>query len=188
MSGEVSMTTIIDDLEKDHRRFKRYLVWFAEEVAKLPSGETPDYLLLNLLATYFAEFPDELHHKKEDIIYWRLADKARNRRVTLENLQQQHVEISKRANRFAEIVLSIINNEQLPIDSIVEEAAVYRRILSEHMAGEENCLFRPARALLKRDDWIRIDQAIADLYAEEINFEKARSVLAIERALERYDR
>jgi hemerythrin-like domain-containing protein len=180
--------TIIDDLEKDHARFRKYLIWFHEEVGKLATGETPDYLLLNLLSTYFAEFPDELHHKKEDLVYWRLAEKARTKRVVLINLQDQHEELSKRAHRFADIVMSIINNEQLPIERIVEEAESYRRILSAHMAGEEDALFRPARSLLNKEDWWNIDQAIADLFAADINIQKARSVMALERSLNRYDR
>lgn len=182
------MTTLIDDLEADHRRFRRYLVWFHEEVGKLAAGERPDYLLLNQLATYFADYPDELHHKTEDIIYARLADKARNRSVALENLQVQHAELSKRANRFVEIVTMIINNEQLPIADVVKEAASYREILTAHMSGEEETLFKPARALLNENDWWEIEQAIGDLHADEVNFDKARSVLAIERSLDQYDR
>lgn len=182
------MTRLVEDLEADHARFRRYLVWFNEEVGKLAAGRRPDYLLLNQLATYFAEYPDELHHKKEDIIYARLAEKARARRVALENLHDQHAELSARANRFAEIVLMIINNEQLPVDDVVKEAAAYRDMLIAHMSGEEATLFKPARALLHENDWWEIEQEIGDLYADEINYEKARSVLAIEQWLDEYDR
>ncbi len=182
------MTSLIDDLEADHARFRRYIVWFNEEIGKLAAGGKPDYLLLNLLSTYFAEYPDELHHKKEDIVYTHLADKVRNRRIKLHNLQEQHLEISKRANRFAEIVRLIINDEELPIGEIVEEAASYRDILAAHMSGEEEALFAPARKLLSENDWWEIDRAVGDLYAEEINFDKARSVLAIEKSLDQYDR
>ncbi len=180
------MTALIEDLGKDHQRFRRYLVWFSEEIGVLASGGSPDYLLLNMLSTYFADYPDELHHKKEDILYWRVAEKARNKRVSLGNLQEQHIELSVRANRFADIVRSIINNEQLPIDHIVSEAVSYTEILTAHMSSEEDLLFRPARKLLSADDWWNVEQAIGDLLAEEINYEKGRSVLEIEQSLDRY--
>jgi hemerythrin-like domain-containing protein len=182
------MATLITDLEADHARFRRYLVWLNQEIGALAAGRRPDYLLLNELAMYFADYPDELHHKKEDIIYAWLAETARSRDIALENLQEQHADLSLRAKRFAEIVLLIINNEQLPIAEIVEEAAAYHAILTAHMSGEETFLFKPARALLKKDDWWEIEQAIGDLYADEINFDKARSVLAIEALLDKHER
>ena len=180
------MTALIENLEADHKRFRRYLVVFNEEVRNLAQSDGSDYVLLNQIATYFAGYPDELHHKEEDIIYARLATKARSRRVELRNLQQQHVELSHRANHFSDIVSMILNNEQLPIDKVVEESVAYRNILTAHMSGEEETLFRPARSLLNQDDWWDIEQAISDLYAEEINYEKARSVLAIETSLDKY--
>jgi hemerythrin-like domain-containing protein len=182
------MTALIENLEADHKRFRRYLVLFSEEVRNLAQSDGPDYVLLNQLATYFAGYPDELHHKEEDIIYARLVAKARNRRVELINLQQQHAELSKRANHFSDIVLMILNNEQLPIEKIIEEAAAYRNILTAHMTGEEEALFRPARSLLNENDWWEIEQAIGDLYAEQVYYEKTRSILAIEKSLDEYDR
>ena len=182
------MATLITDLEEDHARFRRYLAWLNQEIATLAAGQRPDYLLLNELATYFADYPDELHHKKEDIIYARLAEKARGKDIVLEKLQEQHVNLSVRAKRFAEIVMLIINNEQLPIAVIVEGAAAYRSILITHMSAAETSLFEPARTLLNNDDWWEIEQAIGDMYADEVNFEKARSVLAIEAMLDKYER
>lgn len=182
------MARLITDLEADHARFRRYLVWLNQEIITLAAGRRPDYLLLNELAMYFADYPDELHHKKEDIIYTRLAEKARSKDIVLENLQGQHEDLSVRAKRFAEIVLLIINNQQFPVEEIVREAAEYRDTLTAHMSGEETSLFKPARTLLKKNDWWEIEQAIGDLYADEINFDKARSVLEIETLLDRHNR
>ena len=173
------MSGLIENLEADHKKFRRFLVLFNDEIRKLSQNNSPDYVLLNQLASYFAGYPDELHHREEDIIYAHLSVKARNRRVELLNLQQQHDELSKRANHFSEIVMLILNNEQLPIDRIVEAADAYSGILLAHMAGEEATLFKPARSLLTQDDWWEIEQAISELYINSVNYEKARNVLAI---------
>lgn len=180
------MSALIENLEGDHKKFRRYLVLFNEEIRKLAQDSGPDYILLNQLATYFAGYPDELHHKEEDIIYAHLAVKARNRRVELLNLQRQHDELSKRADHFSEIVMLILNNEQLPIEKIVEAAETYSATLSAHMSGEESALFKPARSLLSQDDWWAIEQDISELYINDVNYEKARNVLAIESSLEEY--
>lgn len=165
------MTALIENLEADHKRFRRYLDLFNAEVRKLAQSGVPDYVLLNQLATYFAGYPDELHHKEEDIIYAHLSVKARNKRVELLNLQRQHVELSIRANQFSEIVMLILNNEQLPIEKIVKAADAYSIALSAHMSGEESALFIPARSLLSQDDWWTIELAISELYINNVNYE-----------------
>lgn len=180
------MTSLIDELRNDHQRFRRYLIWFSEEVSKLGSAGSPDYLLLNMLSTYFADYPDEIHHKKEDILYAHLVKRAKCNRVPLENLQEQHHDLSIRANTFSRIVGAIINNEQLPVAEIASEAYSYSRLLSSHMIREEEILFRPSLKLLSRDVWWNVDQEIGDLLADDVNYEKTRSVLAIEHSLEQY--
>lgn len=180
------MTSIIDDLAKDHARFRRFLVAFRDEVARLARRDDPDLRLLELLATYFAQFPDELHHKKEDIIYERLEEKARNLRRPLENLHQQHDAISERAHRFAATMKALLSDQELPVSEIVAAGDDYIRLLSSHMEGEEEALFRPARALFTSSDWRQINEDIADLYALAINFEKAREVLRLEELLDNF--
>ena len=179
------MTTLVDDLEKDHRRLRRYLASYLGEIDKMARGEQADMRLLEFLATYFAQFPDELHHKKEDIIYSRLEAKSGARRAGLENLHEQHEHISTRARHFAEIVKAVLNDEELPVDRIVEEAKTYADILAKHMAGEEGSLFEPARELFTREDWEAVNDEIADLYAMDINFEKAKEAIRIDAFLDR---
>lgn len=180
------MTTIIDDLAKEHARFRRYLVSYREEIGKLARGEDADVRLLELLATYFSRFPDELHHKNEDIVYARLEGKAGARRVFLEDLHEQHWEISGRARRFAEILRAGLNEREASIARIVEEAESYAAILVEHMRREEELLFLPSQALFTESDWEFVNDEIADLYAKQINFDKAREVLVLEELLDNF--
>lgn len=180
------MSTIIDDLEKDHMRFRRYLAAYQAEVDKLANGRESDFRLLEFLAKYFSQFPDELHHKKEDIIYSRLEAKAQGERITLENLHAQHEELSRQARHFADIMTNILNDQELPIEQVVAEAQKYAATLTAHMCGEEETLFKQARRFFKTEDWTRVNDQFADLYAVDINFEKARHIRDIERLLDSY--
>ncbi|MEX0645387.1 MAG: hemerythrin domain-containing protein [Parvularculaceae bacterium] len=180
------MTTIIDDLAKDHARFRRYLISFREEIAKLARGEEADFALLQFLATYFSQFPDELHHKKEDIIYARLEARMRPQHDALENLHEQHAEISERAGRFAQMMRAVLGEQAMPIGHIVEEAESYAALLGHHMESEDRSLFEPARRQFSKSDWEIVNDGIADLYAVEINFDKAREVLRLEKLLDNF--
>jgi len=180
------METFLEDLESDHRRFRRYLVRLTGEIERLARGERPDYFLLNMLAQYFAAYPDELHHKKEDILYVALADKVRGSGLGLANIYADHESLSVRGKRFAEIVLLIINEQELPIGRIVDEAREYRELLGRHMSGEDQALFSPARRLFNKNDWDEVNDAVSDLFAEDINYEKARAVLELEQSIDEY--
>lgn len=180
------MDSIIDDLEEDHRRFRRYLVWLTEEIDALARGERPDYFFLNMLSEYFAHYPDELHHRKEDIVYARLASHPRHRETGLIDLHEEHCMLSERASQFCEQVQLILNDEQLPIARITKYAREYKDLLGRHMMSEDALLFKPARKLFSRSDWENVNDAIGDLYAEEINFDKARKVLDLEASIDAY--
>lgn len=178
------MTTIIDDLAKEHARFRRYLGWYRDEIDRLSRGGEADYALLDMLARYFAQFPDELHHKKEDIVYARLEEKARGRTLSLHNLHDQHIELSDRARRFADIVGCVLIDQELPIERVIEAAGDYSAALIAHMDGEEEILFKPARGLFTVEDWSLIHLEIGEMYITGINLEKARQALALEQDLD----
>lgn len=178
------MFDIISDLEEDHRRFRRYLVWLTDEIEAFGRGNDVDYFFLRMLARYFSEYPDELHHKKEDIIYAALTNKLRYARVPLANLHAEHEALSIRAGRFREIIHDIVNDQELPRARVVIEAREYKAQLGNHMMNEDVALFAPARKHLIASDWDAVNCAIADLYAKKINFDKARSVRELERHIE----
>ncbi len=180
------MSTIIDDLGRDHARFRRYLTAYKEEIKKLADGLNADFGLLERLAKYFSQFPDELHHKKEDIIYTRIEEKTRNKRRALADLHAQHEELSHRARHFANIMKSVLKDQELPVAQIVDAAENYTTILTAHMQNEEETLFDPARRLFNDNDWAYVNEQVSNLYALDINFEKARQVLEIEKLLDQY--
>jgi hemerythrin-like domain-containing protein len=143
-------------------------------------------MLLDMLARYFSEFPDELHHKKEDIIHARLLASRSGGEPALPDLHREHADLSARARRFAEIVDNVLGDQELPIGRVVEEAERYSEALSAHMEAEEETLFKPARARFSTDDWSRIHEDIGEMYVTGINLEKARQVLALEQELDAY--
>ena len=180
------MNSILNDLEHDHQRFRRYLIWLTDEVDRLSRGEQPDYTLLNMLAEYFSTYPDEIHHKKEDIIYAALAKKPHPAKLTLTNTRDEHETLGIHGKRFAEIVLQIIEGQQLPIDHIVDAAREYSDLLGRHMSSEEDVLFSPARQLFTKTDWDAISTTINRLLAEGTNSEKTNAILELEKSIDEY--
>lgn len=177
------MKTIIDDLKKDHRRFERFLGWYEREIAELAGGRSPNYELLRLLSEYFCMFPDELHHKKEDLVYDVLAGYAADCGEALHNLREEHERISKLADDFEREVEAVLNEQELPVELLVKSARDYIGAMWEHMRKEEEVFFPQAIDRLKDEDWARIHEKAADFFAEEINVDRAKQILKIEESL-----
>ncbi|MFQ5562417.1 MAG: hemerythrin domain-containing protein [Parvularculaceae bacterium] len=180
------MRTIIDDLKKDHRRFERFLGWYEHEIAKLSGGGTPNYELLRLLSEYFSLFPDELHHKKEDMVYDVLAGYAAECCEAIHDLREEHVMISKLAGDFAREVEAVLNEQELPVALLIKSARDYVDAMWKHMREEEEVFFPQAIKRLKDEDWRHIHNRAADFFAEEMNVEKAKEIFRTEETLNDY--
>ncbi len=182
------MNAIIDDLIADHQRFRKFLTHYERELDALRTGGEPDYGLLNDLAEYFSQFPDELHHKKEDIIYEFLiasdderASSPSQGNERLFDLKSEHDTISRDASTFREGVKQVLAGEQLPRDQLSHFGTDYVLSLRRHMQGEETSFFPRALASISDEDWGVISARISDLSADKVDYEKTREILEIEK-------
>jgi hemerythrin-like domain-containing protein len=65
----MDMTTIIDQLETDHRNVAELLGILSAELDTIKRIEDPDYPLMGMVLDYLLTYPDLVHHPKEDLIY-----------------------------------------------------------------------------------------------------------------------
>ena len=184
------MSSIISGLVEDHKRFRYFLTKYERELDALRCGADPNYGLLNDLAEYFSLFPDELHHKKEDVIYDFLSDNEDERATSpsqgnarLHDLRSDHAVISKDAATFLEGMSQMLSGAQLPRDELSHYGSKYVLTLRNHMHHEEESFFPRALAVIRPAEWRVIAVKVDDLLSESVNVHKAREVLQIEKSL-----
>ncbi|HEX5313982.1 MAG TPA: universal stress protein [Gammaproteobacteria bacterium] len=123
-------------------------------------GQPPSFSLLRAILHYIKEFPDSLHHPKEDAYLFRML-RARTSEfdATLDKLQQQHVD----GHRWVEeLERSIVAYEADPEGGLPLFAkAVERYATSEmqHMMLETKVIIPAARKHLTVEDWTEIGSA-----------------------------
>ena len=183
------MNAIIEDLVKDHQRFRIFLSRYEREVEALRSGD-PDYAMLGDLAEYFCLFPDELHHRKEDVIYDVITEIEDERAASpsqgnarLRDLRAAHAQISATAETFREGVEQATAGGQLPREELAHHASTYIMVQRRHMQEEEAAFFPRALSIDDEKIWARIHARIADALAENVNIIKAREILTLEKSL-----
>jgi hemerythrin-like domain-containing protein len=156
------MTTIIDTLREEHRNIEKMLLVLEQELDVFDRGEQPDYEVLQAVISYFQDYPDRCHHPKEDMVFEKL--KARDP-VAAENigdLEAEHQEVSKRLQRLALALQSILTEREVlrtSFDRVVRNFIEHER---QHIGMEERALFPAAIKALRPEDWAAIDARLND--------------------------
>ena len=160
---------------------------FETEIDNVRSGGEADYYLLQSLADYFSLFPDELHHKKEDIIYdalvEKMAAKTPNAAERFHNLRSDHEKLTEAAERFKEEVAKSSIDPQSDNSALASAASAFVSVQQRHMNSEEQHFFPRVLAMFDDEDWENVNAAYADLLGDAVNMDKAKRVFALEDAL-----
>jgi hemerythrin-like domain-containing protein len=125
-------------------------------------GESPDFGLLRAMLFYIDEFPERLHHKKEDEMLFPVVRKrCPELAATLDQLDRDHAH-GERAIRELEHALLAFEVLGEPRREAFERAAQgYVDFYLRHMALEESDVLPAAQRALDSADWAAIDAAFA---------------------------
>lgn len=125
-------------------------------------GHAPDYRLLHAMLYYIREFPERLHHPKEDrFLFARLGKRSSDARALIEDLKSEHVQGARLIRELERAF--VFFEERWPQGGREFLAAVddYAEFHWAHMRKEEQQLLPLAERHLKPEDWEAIDNAFA---------------------------
>ena len=171
----------------EHRSLAAVVRGLRHLVEECRHGSTiPDFQLLRAIVFYLDEFPQKLHHPKEDAyLFARLMERTRTADALIAELRQQHAS----GNRFVEALHATLAafeaNEAKGLDAFSVAVDRFADDILRHMALEESALLPLASRHLTGEDWVEIgaafgengdprfvadaDQAYADLFRRLVN-------------------
>jgi hemerythrin-like domain-containing protein len=179
------MKNAISILKSEHRSISAVLQGL-KELARMAQGAKvrPRFQALRSMVRYIDEYPEKLHHPKEDEhLFARLVARAPETRALMEELHAEH---EKGARLIRELERALLFfEEDWPGGAREFQRAVhaYAEFHWEHMRKEEQELLPLAERHLTAADWKAIDEAFAanaDPIAgmQERDFEKLFSRIA----------
>ena len=157
------MAHIIEQLRRDHRNMRQLLDIIEREMKSYHDDEFPDFDLLRMIAEYTVNYPELVHHPKENLIYQRLVSRDRTLQTTVGDLIDEHKRLAEMTQRLAATIARVASDEQLPrdwLDSLVE---TYLSVIRHHIIMEEEKLYPRALALLTQQEWAEIDAQAANI-------------------------
>ena len=157
------MMEAIQILKSEHRSISAVLHGL-KELARMAQSATvrPDFRVLRSMIRYIDEYPERLHHPKEDrFLFARLLMRAPEAKPLVDELQAEHQE-GARLVRELERALMLFE-EGWPAGGREFERAVeaYAEFHWQHMRKEEQQVLPLAERKLTADDWRMIDDAFA---------------------------
>lgn len=122
-----------------------------------------DFKLLHAIVFYLDEFPQKLHHPKEDAyLFARLQRRTHIADTIIAELREQHAQgmhhvgnLRAALDRFAADEANGIENFSVAIEQFAAD-------ILRHMALEESVLIPLARRYLSAEDWVEISVAFGE--------------------------
>jgi hemerythrin-like domain-containing protein len=123
---------------------------------------TPDYKLLWSILYYIEEFPERLHHPKEEtVLFPRVRQRSADINDTLDELGRQHVNSHPALDRLKAVLGRMEAEIPGAKDEFAERCVTYAGFHHQHMALEETVVLPKAIEVFTTQDWVEVAEAFA---------------------------
>jgi hemerythrin-like domain-containing protein len=136
----------------------------------------PNFELLDAMISYLREFPERVHHPKEDAYLFRLVRKRHPAIAPLlDRLQGEHRVNAAKLEAIENIFSRYRSEGSAHLPALYEAVATYAAFHYSHMRAEEDQVLPAAAEYLTIGDWEEIDAAFSGhtdpLFGTEEGFE-----------------
>jgi hemerythrin-like domain-containing protein len=120
-------------------------------------GARPAFAALRAMVRYIDEFPEKLHHPKEDDLLARLVVRAPETRALADSLRQEHAEGARLVRELERALLFF--EDSANAGEFLAAVNAYAEFHWQHMRKEEQELLPLAERILGPTDWLALDAA-----------------------------
>ena len=157
------MNKAIRIIRDEHRSISAVLSGLIEltRVARTP-GVQPGFAVFRAMIHYIDEFPERLHHPKEDhFLFARLAERAPDTRPLVEELRKEHVRGAELVRELESALIAYEVDGARALPAFDAAVSAYAQFHWDHMRKEEERVMPLAEKHLTEADWRWIEEAFA---------------------------
>ena len=163
MGGKADIVPeILNRLHKEHADFTRLLDLLDQQLALFTDGQPADYDTINAILQYCQEYPDAVHHPKEDLVYGRLRDRNPELAAEVGDLEEEHRNLAEMTLSLAALIKSALEEEPVNREQVHNLTRDFISRYRRHIEREELHVFPAARLALSDQDWVDIDRQLVD--------------------------
>ena len=152
---------VLDVLLEDHRAIRivvKILQSALNDIAAF--GKSPDFALLSAVLYYLDDYPERVHHPKEDKYLFPAVRRRTNRlEATIQRLHKDHERSAQMLVQLERELVHLQGGAPQALQRITASATRYAELLEVHMETEER-LLSDVRNELTEDDWRDLAQGL----------------------------
>lgn len=148
----------------EHRTLAAVINALEHVAADMAAGKlTPDYKLLWSILYYIEEFPERLHHPKEDaVLFPRIHAHTQQIDETLDELGRQHVNSRPHLDKLKTVLGRMEADIPGAVAEFAEKVATYAGFHWKHMNLEETVVLPKAMEIFSAQDWAEVAASFAE--------------------------
>ncbi len=146
----------MNELRTDHRNMTMLLDLLDSETLRLLEDGEPDYQLVTDIMTYMTEYPDTIHHPKEDLIYGHISAKREGLEKALQHIEIDHKTLGESCRELLRDLDAISDDSAADRESLAAALRKYSLDLRKHMYWEEKDLFELADSMQDDEAWAEL--------------------------------
>lgn len=150
------MTLLIDDLRREHKTIAMALDTLDAQTAVLAEAGEPDYDALAALAEYFTDYPEQVHHPKEDLIWRALKVRDAAAAAAVGDLENEHRYLKELTATFVTAVEALRSDAEVRREAVTHVLKRFVDAERNHMNKEEQKFFPAAARTLTTEDWAAV--------------------------------
>ena len=151
----------VDIIHQEHEHLSAVIqgmLYFVRSVKQ--GGPVPDLKVFRAMLYYIAEYPEKVHHPKEDqYLFAKIKQRTHQLDAELDALTEQHTSGEALVHRLQDALLQYEFQGQPAFDKFYELVEQYAKFYYAHMRKEEDVIMPVARQVLFVDDWQEVDAA-----------------------------
>ena len=155
------MTNVIDELHMDHINFSKVLNLLSKQLEYMRSDGTPDYILMQDILDYIKNYPEYIHHPKEDVAFRVFSERHHELDEEIAELSKEHAAMGAMTKHLLEEIDGIARNATvISKEALEREIAEYLEYQTQHMNKEETKVFPTLKEKLTPEEFKRIEDSL----------------------------
>lgn len=149
---------MLNRLLVEHDHILRKLNLLEMQYLDMCRGKIPDYSLMRSIIVYIQEYPEQIHHPLEDMIYSILLERCDDAGFVQELIAEHtNLEVVTRGLRDC---LETLNSGIDSMDELKQQLSEFLVGQRQHILREEAEVYPLVQKVLTKEDWIKLQSAV----------------------------
>ncbi|WP_324124046.1 hemerythrin domain-containing protein [Aromatoleum sp.] len=144
----------------EHANYRKLLNLLQSETERFVRGARPDYELMSEVVFYMTQYPDLVHHPREDAAFRQLLARDQVAWRLVGELSREHQAISASSATLAADLDAAADGVPMLRATLDADVRTYVALLTRHMDTEEREIFPRLAAQLDSRDWFLVNSAV----------------------------